>query len=263
MNKINYQMDLNPKDVKISIITACYNSERTIKQTYESIACQSHSNWEWLVTDDCSTDSTLNVLNDLSARDNRLKIFSSPANLGAGAARNVSIENSAGRFLAFIDSDDMWAPTKLTKQLEFMLLGAISFSFTAFSVVDINGKEMGSKIDLSCPPSINYFELLAKKATFGCSTVMIDTHYVGGVSMSTLRTGQDYVTWLSILKCGVTAYSLKEPLTSYRIMSGSLSRNKFKKALRQWDIYRSVEGLSLMNSFCYFCSYAWRAIFRN
>ena len=231
--------------------------------SYQSLASQNHSNWEWLVTDDCSSDGTISILNDIAADDARVIVFRSTSNIGAGAARNISLENATGRFLAFLDADDLWSSTKLNSQLDFMLYFDICFSFTAFTVINEKGEHSAKIIDLQAPGTIGYVDLLAKKATFGCSTVMIDLLQVPIFSMSTLRRGQDYVTWLSILKTGTTAHLLREPLTYYRITRGSLSRNKFKKALAQWMIYRHVENLPLITSIFFFCSYGYRSVFRG
>lgn len=248
--------------MKISIITPCYNSRKTINKTYDSISKQDYSNWEWLVTDDNSTDSSMDILRDLSKHDSRIKIFHNEINLGAGASRNISLANATGKYIAFIDSDDLWKPNKLSRQIEFMQENKIAFCFTPFEIINESGMLTEKIIDLNAPKEIDYFGMLCKKATFGCSTVMIDVAQVPSLRMSTLKTGQDYATWLSILKHGTKAHLLKECLTSYRIVEGSLSRNKFKKAMRQWEIYRCVEGLPILKSMFCFCSYAYRAVFR-
>lgn len=251
------------KDVKVSIITASFNSAVFIADTYRSISNQEHSNWEWLVTDDCSSDETLAILQDIELRDPRVKVFKNPSNLGAAEARNMSISQSTANFIAFLDADDLWAPEKLRRQLYFMISESIGFSFTSYKIISENGQDKFKFVDQKCPVTIDYYDLLSKKATVGCSTVMVNVDLVGRFSMPQLRTGQDYATWLSILKRGYTGYLLKEPLTSYRIVQSSISRDKFKKALRQWEIYRNVEKLTLVSSMFYFFNYAFRAIFRK
>lgn len=247
----------------ISIITASYNSENFIRSTYYSIVSQSYTNWEWLVTDDCSSDGSLDILKEIQVSDSRVKVFQNLTNLGAARARNKSLSQARGRFVAFIDADDLWESDKLLKQTNFMLRGSVGISFTAYRVINQQGHYQHLSIDLLAPCTVNYRELLVKKATFGCSTVMIDKFVIGNVIMPDLRTGQDYATWLSILKKGFTAHLLREPLTSYRIVKGSISRNKVKKAIRQWRIYRDVENLSLLDSLYCFTNYAYRAIFRS
>lgn len=248
--------------MKVSIITPCYNSCKTINETYESICKQDYTNWEWLVTNDASTDSSLNILLDLSSRDSRVRVFHNETNIGAGASRNISLANATGKYIAFIDSDDLWKRNKLSRQIEFMQENKIAFCFTPFEIINKSGIYTKKIIDMNAPQQIDYFGMLSKKATFGCSTVMIDVDQIPHFRMSTLKTGQDYATWLTILKNGAKAYLLKECLTSYRIVEGSLSRNKFKKAMRQWEIYRCVEGLPILKAMFYFCFYAYRAVFR-
>ena len=248
---------------KVSIVTPCFNSSATINETYESICAQEHPNWEWLVTDDNSSDSTLTILQGFAAYDPRVRVFQNQRNRGAGATRNTSIGNASGEYIAFLDADDLWKPKKLSRQLKFMEDNKIAFCFTPFEVMDDAGVTNGKVIDKGAPQTLAYKDLLFKKATLGCSTVMIDQRQVIDVKMPKQRTGQDYVTWLSILKRGTRAHLFSESLTYYRIRPGSLSRNKLKKAQEQWRIYREVEGLSMYYSFFCFCSYSYRALVRR
>jgi teichuronic acid biosynthesis glycosyltransferase TuaG len=215
-----------------------------------------------LITDDCSDSDTKELLEKLEASDSRIKVFYSAKNCGAAVARNNSILNAHGEFLAFIDSDDLWLPQKLEKQLAFMVAG-INFSFTAYEVVDQNNASLGKQVDADQSGSFSYQDMLKKKATLGCSTVMLRRSAFSDISMPLLRTGQDYALWLKLLKTGNQAYVLAESLTRYRIMPNSISRNKVKKAKRQWQIYRQVEVLPLWLSIYCFSLYAWRAVFRR
>ena len=246
---------------RFSIITATFNSEKFITDTYKSIRNQTITNWEWIVTDDNSSDNTRNILQSFSKEDSRIKLILNRKNLGAGPSRNRSIANSNGQFLAFLDSDDLWSPSKLEKQSLFMLHHNAGISITCENVISEDGSPTGRVIDLYAPEIVNYFDLLSKRATFGCSSVMIDRSIIDSeIKMPSLRTGQDYVTWLRILKIGHNAVLLREPLTSYRIVPNSISRNKLKKAIRQWKIYRSVERICLISSIYYFVNYAIRAM---
>ncbi|UPR26468.1 glycosyltransferase [Vibrio cyclitrophicus] len=247
----------------ISIITATFNSDKEILQTYESIKCQSFSDWEWIITDDCSTDNTLSILERISTDDPRVRVFVNDKNSGAAVSRNNSMCNASGDLLAFIDSDDIWLPTKLSEQKAFMDDNRINFSFSAYDLIDEYSKFKGKVVDSTQEGSFGYHDMLKKKATLGCSTVMIRKSAFSDISMPLLRTGQDYATWLKLLKTGEFAYIYPKVLTRYRIRSNSISRNKFKKSLRQWEIYRKVEKLSLFYSVYCFLHYAWRAIFRK
>lgn len=248
----------------ITIITATYNSELYIKTVYESLLKQTYKNWEWLVTDDCSNDSTSKILQELSLVDNRIKVFHNKHNQGAAVARNVSISRAKGCYIAFIDSDDLWYERKLQTQLDFMLNNKYDFTFTSYELIDANARKLGKIVeDYSTTMSVNYDDMLKKKATMGCSTVMIRRNAYKDILMPLLRTGQDYALWLKLLRDGGNAYLIPEVLTSYRILPESISRNKFKKASRQWQVYREIESLPLIKSCKCFLFYAFRAVFRK
>lgn len=246
----------------ISIITATYNSSSELLETYKSISSQTLDNWEWLVTDDCSSDSTYQLLQEISEKDQRVKVYKNAVNSGAAVARNSSLSHAKGDFIAFIDSDDCWLPNKLEKQVAFMG-NNIDFSFTAYTLIDHCGDSIGKTVDTTQTGFFTYEDMLRKKATLGCSTVMLRRNAFSDISMPSLRTGQDYATWLKLLKSGKHAYLLNEVLTCYRIMPNSISRNKIKKAKRQWQIYREVEKLPFIKTVFCFTFYAWRAVFRT
>ncbi|HFG1721995.1 TPA: glycosyltransferase family 2 protein [Vibrio cholerae] len=251
------------KRENISIITATYNSSREIAETYHSILNQKHQNWEWIVTDDCSVDGTLQILKDLEQTDSRIIVLHNDVNSGAAVSRNKAIEKASGEYIAFIDSDDLWSDNKLKLQLEFMQETGCDFSFTSYSLIDERGNSLDKIVDKEQLSPLNYQDMLKKKATLGCSTVMLRRSAFSDISMPLLRTGQDYALWLKLLKSGKLAYHLNIPLTKYRILPNSISRNKFKKAKRQWQIYRELENLSLSKASICFLFYAWRAVFRK
>ncbi|EGQ7661882.1 glycosyl transferase family 2 [Vibrio parahaemolyticus] len=249
--------------MKISIITATYNSRDDILETYNSIREQSFENWEWLVTDDCSSDDTMEILQRIADSDGRVRIFQNNTNSGAAISRNNSLLYASGEFIAFIDSDDLWKPSKLSEQINFMNEQNIDFCFTAYELVGPQGQLLGSKVDFLQTGSFDYIDMLKKKATLGCSTVMLRRLAFDDITMPLLRTGQDYATWLKLLKTGKRAFVYNRTLTKYRIRPNSISRNKFKKAIRQWEIYRDVEHIGFLSSMYYFSFYAWRAVFRK
>ncbi|RCS69123.1 glycosyltransferase family 2 protein [Vibrio casei] len=247
----------------ISIITPSYNSSDLVTETYNAINSQSLSNFEWLITDDCSSDSTLSLLQNLASDDERIKVYRNEVNSGAAISRNNSLAHASGDFIAFIDSDDLWLPEKLEKQVAFMEENNIDFSFTAYELIDEQGNLIGQKVDTHLTGPVTYEDMLRKKATLGCSTVMLRRSAFEDISMPLIRTGQDYGLWLKLLKTGAKAYPMPEVLTQYRILPNSISRNKVKKAKRQWQIYREIEKLPLLKSAECFCFYAWRAVFRK
>ncbi|NIY92601.1 glycosyltransferase family 2 protein [Vibrio diazotrophicus] len=247
----------------VSIITPSFNCIDTIYQTYLSICNQTHTTWEWLVTDDCSSDGSYEFFSKISSSDSRIKLFRNRTNQGAAVSRNVSISNASGEYIAFIDSDDIWLEDKLEKQLLFMEGNNTSFSFTAYELIDGDGNSLNQTVDTHLKGAVTYEDMLRKKATLGCSTVMIKNNYFSDLKMPLIRTGQDYALWLKLLKSGESAHPIPELLTKYRILPNSISRNKLKKAQRQWQIYRDIEKLPLPTAIECFFFYAFRAVFRK
>ncbi|KNC94550.1 glycosyltransferase family 2 protein [Trabulsiella odontotermitis] len=249
--------------MKVSIITATYNSLPFIRETYSSVLSQTYTDWEWCVTDDCSKDGTYEYLLHLSLVDKRIIVQRNKTNEGAAVARNLSLSASTGDYIAFIDSDDLWTPDKIEKQLNFMLQNKLDFTFTAYEIIDESSISINKYVDINQNNPLSYEDMLKKKATLGCSTVMLRKLAIADLTMPLLRTGQDYALWLKILKEGTKAFPYNQILMKYRIVSTSISRNKLRKAMRQWQIYREIEKLPLYKSCYCFLFYAWRAIFRK
>lgn len=248
----------------VSIITATYNSEKQILQTYSSLCDQSIDDWEWLVSDDCSTDSTVSILRGIAEKDSRVSIFCQRVNSGAAKARNVSLSKAKGEFLAFIDSDDIWLPKKLSYQIEFMEKESIDFSFTAYELIGEKGNQLNKTVDVrQIKNKFSYKDMLKKSATLGCSTVMLRNDVFSDLMMPDYRTGQDYAFWLKLLKETDYAFLLPVVLTKYRILPGSISRNKFKKVKRQWQLYRELEGLSFHYALLCMFYYGYRVVRRR
>lgn len=247
----------------VSIITPAFNSAKYIQEAYDSIKAQSYIDWEWVITDDCSEDDTWDILCSISQSDERVKVYRNDKNLGASETRNNSLKRSMGRFVAFLDSDDLWMKEKLAAQINYMIDNNYAFCFTAYAQTSCDGHNIHKVIDKNKSIQfITYHDLLLKKVTLGCSTVILDRKYLGEVFMPNLRTGQDYATWLNILRPGNKAFLYDEVLTKYRIMPNSISRNKVKKACRQWEIYRKIEKIKFIQASWYFLNYAIRAVSR-
>lgn len=247
---------------KVSIIMSTFNSLAYVGEAIESVLSQSYPNWELLITDDASTDNTWQLLSFYEQRHNNIHIFKNEKNLGAARSRNHGIERATGRYLAFLDADDSWQANKLSEQVSFMKRNQVPVSCTSYQVVDEQGKHLGL-VDRLPQGAISYDDLLKKRVTFGCSTVIVDKNRTGYFMMPDLRTGQDYATWLGILRRVGYAQHYPQPLTNYRITPGSISRNKVRKAQRQWQIYRQQENLGLARSMICFINYAYRATFRR
>ncbi|NMH75169.1 glycosyltransferase family 2 protein [Bacillus sp. RO2] len=241
----------------VSVITPSYNAEKFIAATIESVRTQTYTNWEMIIVDDCSKDTTREILKEYAALDPRIKPIFLEENSGAAVARNTALKAAQGDYVAFLDSDDLWVPDKLEKQLAFMQKNDYAFSFTAYNLMDEDGKPLDKVIDV--PKQIDYKGLL-KNTIIGCLTVMIDTRKVEPLQMPLIRTRQDFALWLKVLRQGHIAYGMQEPLANYRIVEGSISSNKLKTAKRNWYVYREIEKLSLPYASWCFVNYAFYAI---
>lgn len=236
----------------VSIIMPNYNSEKYVEATIKSVLDQTYQNWELLFVDDCSSDSSVELVN--SFHDERIHIFSMDKNGGAAIARNKAIEKANGRWIAFLDSDDLWLPEKLERQLAYMQNNDISFSYTDYDVVDENNSVVSTfkpKLDVC-----KYKDIL-KHNHIGCLTVVYDSNKLGKVFMPTNATKrEDMACWLSILKKGEQAYCLHECLAQYKVHSNSVSSNKLKMIKYQWQVYRKVEKLNVFKSIYYLVHWA-------
>lgn len=241
----------------VSVITPSYNAEKFISATIESVRTQTYTNWEMIIVDDCSKDDTREILKRYAELDSRIKPIFLEENSGAAVARNTALKEARGDYVAFLDSDDLWVPDKLEKQLAFMQKNDYAFSFTAYNLMDESGNPLEKVINV--PKKIDYKGLL-KNTIIGCLTVMIDTRKVEPLQMPLIRTRQDYALWLKVLRQGHIAYGMQEPLAHYRIVEGSISSNKLKTAKRNWYVYREIEKLSLPYASWCFVNYAFYAI---
>lgn len=235
----------------ISVITPAYNAEDFIAETIDSVLNQTYEHWEMIIIDDCSTDGTVEKINTYT--DDRITLIELKKNSGSGIARNRGIDAANGRFIAFLDSDDLWLPEKLENQLSFMMQHKVAFSFTEYARMKEDGSLLKSNI--RAPETINYHGLL-KHCVIGCLTVMIDMDKTGHIQMVDLRARQDYVLWLTLTKKGYLAYGIPKELAIYRIVRNSISSNKFKMAKRNWKVYRHIEGQGFFKSIWYLVHYA-------
>lgn len=240
-------------DVTVSIVMPSHNSARFIGESIRSVQAQDFRDWELLVSDDGSTDDTCAVVEAFRREDPRIKLLASPVNRGPAVSRNVALQAARGRYIAFLDSDDLWEPGKLTRQLTFMKERGAAFCHTFYTAVNEQGERTG-EINKGLS-SVTYEDLLAHRTTIGCLTVMFDTEKCGRPLMPEIRRRQDYALWLKILKQGVTAERLEERLAYYRVRRNSVSHNKIRAAWYVWRVYREVEGLSFLKSLYYFAHY--------
>nr|WP_308550895.1 glycosyltransferase family 2 protein [uncultured Peptostreptococcus sp.] len=244
------------KEGLVSIITPVYNAEEFIVETIESVQAQTFKDWELLLVDDCSKDSSGKLIEAKAKGDDRIKYIKLEKNSGAAVTRNIGLSEAQGRYVAFLDSDDIWKPEKLEKQLAFLDDREVAFCFTSYRYTNSDGSPT-SKV-ARAPEKIDYNGLL-KNTIIGCSTVLIDRKLMGDFMMTNVRRGQDTATWLHLLKRVDYAYGIYEDLVWYRIVKESLSHNKFNAIKRTWNTYRNIEKLSLWKASYVFIFYAYNA----
>ena len=222
-----------------------------------SVLSQTYTNWELLIVDDCSKDDSKDIISELAEKDERIKSIFLEKNVGAAEARNVAIRQAKGKYIAFLDSDDLWEPYKLVEQLSFMNLNDIAFSFSTYQFMSEDGKNLTNVI--KAPQKITYHSYL-KNTIIGCLTVIIDREKTGDFEMPNIRSSHDMALWLLIMKRGFSAYGLDMNLAKYRVVSSSNTANKTKAAKEVWDVYRKVEKLNIIYSAICFIGYAFNAI---
>ena len=242
----------------VSIIMAAYNSERWIEESVSSVINQTYPNWELIISDDGSTDKTVQIAEKMAEQDKRIHVIKSNVNQGAATARNRALECLSGRYVAYMDSDDLWVNEKLKKQIDFMKKNDYHMCYTSYDLINEYGK---FRKTIHVPEKVTYEGYLKRPIT--CThSIAIDTKYINKklLVMPNIRRGQDGATWLQILKTGVLGHGLDESLAKYRRHESSLSNNKLNAIKRMWFLYRKVEKLSFAYSCVCFVSYAINAV---
>lgn len=250
--------DRNYIDDLVSIIVPVYNSEDYLAETLDSVRRQTYCNWELLLVDDCSTDSSAEIIQSYMEIDDRIHYICLATNSGAAVARNTGLAAANGRYIAYLDADDLWYPRKLERQLAFLQENNICFSCCAYDKIEQDGSPLHKTVYM--PRTMNYHQLL-KNTIIQTVGVIVDTKYVDPalLEMPNVRRGQDFATWLQILRSGTLFHGQHEVLASYRRVATSLSANKFRAMKRTWHVYRNVEHLSLPYAmWCQMC-YAYHA----
>ncbi|MDO4188957.1 MAG: glycosyltransferase family 2 protein [Lachnospiraceae bacterium] len=245
-------------DELVSIVIPVYNAEKCISDTVASIRSQDYTNWEIFLVDDSSQDKSLEIIKSLECEN--IHVLTSGGK-SAALARNKGIDAATGRYIAFLDADDLWDPHKLSKQLEFMKKHDAAFSFTGYEFADEFGVSVKKIVQV--PKTISYKQAL-KNTTIFTSTVMFDMTKLAkeDIYMPNVKS-EDTATWWKVLKSGITGYGLNEGLTLYRRSAGTLSSNKLEALRRIWNLYRNVEGLSVPYSAYCFIFWAVRAVIRR
>lgn len=249
------------KENLVSIIIPVYNAEKYLKYTLASILRQSYKNWEVIIVNDFSNDYSDKIIKQFINKVKNIKYIKNDKNKGVSVSRNRAIQEAQGRYIAFLDSDDIWHKDKLRLQLSFMNKYNADFSFTSYQFIDSNNKKINKFI--TPPLKLNYIQEL-KENFIGCSTVIIDTKKMIKEDINFIeQKHEDYILWLSLLKKGYKGMGLKRVLGFYRISDKSISSNKYNAASWRWNIYRNIEHLSLFHSIYYFLVYSYRAFIKH
>lgn len=232
----------------VSVITPLYNAESFIEATIRSVQSQTFTDWEYIIIDDVSTDGGPEIVRRIAQEDSRIKLLSLPINSGAGISRNTGIEAARGRYLAFLDSDDIWEPEKLTRQIAFSTDSKAPFTFTDYRKIAEDGSDLDKIV--KCRTNLTYSRQLLTNYV-GCSTAMYDTDFFGKKYFPLIRKRQDFGLWLNLLSGGVEGKGIPEVLTRYRVRDSGLSGNKLELVHHNWLLYRDVLGFRRMKSAYY------------
>ncbi len=241
----------------VSIIVPVYNAEKYVIKTIESVVAQTYEDWELILVDDLSTDGSVSVirnyLNDNPDTAKKIRLIAKEVNEGAAETRNKGVALSKGRYIAFLDADDIWLPEKLEKEIQFMNKHDAGFVFAAYEFGNENAEPNGKMVRV--PKTLSYKQALTRTIIF-TSTVLFDTEKIPKelIHMPSIAS-EDTACWWQILKRGYVAYGLDEPLVIYRRPASSLSSNKSKATKRIWDLYINIAGLSKVRAF--FCVFLW------
>lgn len=241
----------------VSVIMPSYNAERYIAQSIESVLAQTYSHWELLITDDCSTDRTQEIIRSYAEKDERVKLLSRSSKQGAASARDNSIKKAKGSFVAFLDSDDIWVNDKLERQVAFMLENDCAFSYSDYELIDAESNSLHKVIRNA--GIVDYRKYL-RNTIIGCGSVMINTEKTGKLVSPVDGVNDDMGLWCSVLRKGFKAYPIPEVLYQYRVRNDGLSAHRFQTVKSVWHVYRQQEKLSLWFSLWCFVGYAFNAV---
>lgn len=220
-------------DELVSIIMPSYNTARFIGESIQSVLAQTYTNWELLIVDDCSTDNTDEIVQPFLS-DERIKYFKNEKNSGAAVSRNKALREAKGKWIAFLDSDDLWLPEKLERQISFMTANDYKFSYTEYEKID---EESESLHVLVGGPNNVTKKVMYRYCYIGCLTVMYDSEFMGTIQIKDIKKNNDYAMWLQLCK-KANCYLLPENLAKYRIRKKSISHDKLSKKLKShYDLF--------------------------
>ena len=229
----------------VSIITPTYNCAKFIARTLDSVQAQTYQNWEMIIVDDRSQDNTKEIVEEYMKNDSRIKYHLLDENSGAAVARTEAMRLANGSYMAFLDSDDVWMPDKLERQIKWMNDNGYAFSCTAYEQIDENDNLLNRTIKTI--KKTDYNRLLLD-CPVGNSTVVYDVEKMGKFEVPNIRKRNDDALWLQMLKKEKYIWGMPDVLMKYRIRQNSISSNKLKVIKYHWILYREIEHLSVIRS---------------
>ena len=224
----------------VSVIIPVYNAEKFIGATIESVLAQKYPFIEIVMVDDCSRDLSQQVISQYMNKHQNIIYHRQENNCGAAVARNTALQIAKGRYVAFLDSDDLWYHEKVNEQLAFMAETKAAICFTAIEMINEEGRLLKGKRKVR--ECIDY-KFLLQNTMIATSSVIVDRKMVGNFQMPLIRSGQDYATWLQLMRNGTKAYGIDRALVKYRVGHHSLSSNKLKSIQQVWSIQVNQEGI--------------------
>ena len=229
----------------VSIITPSYNSAKFIAETIQSVQNQTYPNWEMIIVDDGSSDETENVVLSIIQNDNRIQFHKLTQNSGPAVARNTGIEKAKGNYIAFLDSDDLWKPQKLEKQLLFMEEENLPMTFSFYEQIDENGNSLNKQI--TSPLEVSYSKLFYCN-WIGNLTGIYSVDFFGKIPISNIKKRQDWILWLTLVKKIEKVKPVAESLAFYRVRKDSISSSKVKLIKYNYFIYKDFHGNNLLKA---------------
>ena len=229
----------------VSIITPTFNAEKFIRATIESVLNQSYQNWEMILVDDASTDKTIAIIKEFTIKDNRIKLIELSKNSGNGFARNVALEKAVGKYIAYLDADDIWLPIKLENQIQFLKANNLPFTFSFYDCIDEEGNSLNRRVE--APLELTYNQLFFCNYV-GNLTAIYDVDFFGKIVIEATQKRQDWRLWLTILKQIEVTKPVPEILALYRIRKDSISASKFKLIKHNFGVYRDFHGFNFVFS---------------
>lgn len=239
----------------VSVVMPTYNCASFIQEAVESVVAQTYPSWELIIVDDCSTDNTKAVLAPYLAKYPNIHYTFLEKNSGPAVARSEALKQVKGDYVAFLDSDDLWTPNKLSLQIDFMKQKKVPFSATGYELISEDGTSKG--IALLPPQKTNYDKMLRLSCPVGNLTIMYDRRIIGDQQVPAIKKRNDFALWLQTLHKTDACYGMSDVLGKYRVRSQSVSRNKFKLLPYHWHLYHHIEKLGVIKSSWYILCWAF------